>query len=152
MFTRILFPTDFSAVSDLAAAYIHKLREAGAQEVLVLNVIDPSSLLAPATPGPLGGVGATPAMNRRAVEEWRESATEACGRLADEFSEVGFNATAAVEVGDPAHVILRTARAESCNVIVVGAHGKGHVAEFFLGSVSDEVVRKSHIPVLVIKP
>ncbi|NCD20120.1 MAG: universal stress protein [Actinobacteria bacterium] len=152
MFTRILFPTDFSSVSDLAAAYIHKLREAGAQEVLVLNVIDPSSLLAPAAPGPLGGVGATPAMNQRAVEEWRESAMEACGRLADEFSGVGFTATATVEVGDPAKIILRTARAENSKVIVVGAHGKGHVAEFFLGSVSDEVVRKSHVPVLVIKP
>ncbi|MGM0386621.1 MAG: universal stress protein [Actinomycetota bacterium] len=151
MFTRILFPTDFSSVSKSAAAYIHKLREAGAQDVLVLNVIDPSSLMAPAAAGVLGGVAATPALNQRAVEEWRESATEECGRLADDFSEIGFRATAAVEIGDPAHIILRTARAEGSNVIVMGAHGKGPVAEFFLGSVSDEVVRKSHIPILVIK-
>lgn len=33
-----------------------------------------------------------------------------------------------------------------------GATAFAHVAEFFLGSVSDEVVRKSHVPVLVIKP
>jgi len=34
----------------------------------------------------------------------------------------------------------------------MGASGKGHLAELILGSVSDEVVQKSHIPVLVIKP
>lgn len=152
LFSRILYATDFSSVSRRAADYIHELKGAGAQEVIVLNVIDTSSLMAPAAPGVLGGVGATPALNQRAVEEWRESAAEECGRLADEFSEAGFRASVFVEVGNPAHVILRTAHAEGAAVIVMGATGKGHLAELVLASVSDEVVRKSHIPVLIVKP
>lgn len=152
LFHRILYPTDFSDVSKKAADYILKLKEAGAEEVYVLHVIDTAALMAPAGPAFFGGVGTSPALTPRAIEEWRESATEECGRLADTFAEAGLSARAVVEVGKPADVVLRTAAVEDVSIIVIGATGKGHIAELILGSVSDEVIRKTHRPVLVIKP
>ncbi len=151
LFHRILYPTDFSEISRKAADYILKLREAGAEEVYVLHVMDTSTMMAPAGPSFFGAVGTTPALTQQAIDEWRESAAEEVGRLADTFEAAGLRATAAVEVGDPADVVLRTAAAENASIIVIGATGKGHLAELILGSVSDEVIRKSHLPVLVVK-
>ena len=75
-----------------------------------------------------------------------------CERLAAAFREAGLEAHARVELGNPADVVLRIAAEEGSSLIVIGATGKGHVAELVLGSVSDEVIRKSHLPVLVVKP
>ena len=46
--------------------------------------------------------------------------------------------------------ILKTAKAQRCELILLGAHGKGVLAHTFLGSVPDKVLRRSHIPVLVV--
>ena len=40
MFTRILYPTDFSDCSEKALEYVKKLKEAGTREVIVFHVID----------------------------------------------------------------------------------------------------------------
>ncbi len=44
MFKKILFPTDFSDVSRKAMMYVKQLKGAGAQEVIVLHVIDEKEL------------------------------------------------------------------------------------------------------------
>ena len=151
IFHRILYPTDFSDVSKKAAEHIREL--AGAHEVCVLHVIDQAALMAPAGgPGFFGAMGATPALTQRAIDVWRESAAVECERLAAAFREAGLEAHARVELGNPADVVLRIAAEEGSSLIVIGATGKGHVAELVLGSVSDEVIRKSHLPVLVVKP
>ncbi len=40
MFRKILYPTDFSDVSKNALNYLKQLKESGAEEILVLHVID----------------------------------------------------------------------------------------------------------------
>ncbi|MHC1584157.1 MAG: universal stress protein, partial [Methanosarcinales archaeon] len=40
MFTKILYPTDFSDCSKKALEYVKKLKEAGTREVIVFHVID----------------------------------------------------------------------------------------------------------------
>ena len=40
MFKKILYPTDFSALSDQALKYVIQLKKAGTEEVVVLHVID----------------------------------------------------------------------------------------------------------------
>ena len=40
MFTKILYPTDFSDVAGKTLAYVKKLREAETKEVVVLHVLD----------------------------------------------------------------------------------------------------------------
>ena len=59
---------------------------------------------------------------------------------------------AAIEVveGEPVLEILRKADKMQADVLVMGTHGKGLVAETFLGSVAAEVLRHSRIPVFII--
>jgi nucleotide-binding universal stress UspA family protein len=53
--------------------------------------------------------------------------------------------------GQPAHAILDYAQQNNCDLIVMGSRGLGAIREFFLGSVSHNVVQNSKIPVLIVK-
>ncbi len=55
-----------------------------------------------------------------------------------------------VKVGHALEEILNTADEEACDVIVLGAHGKGWLRQAFLGSVSRSVLERSRKPVLII--
>jgi nucleotide-binding universal stress UspA family protein len=56
-----------------------------------------------------------------------------------------------IESGSPAEVIVETAKKLSCDLIVMGTHGHGAIAEVLIGSTAKWVVRRSPIPVLVIR-
>ncbi len=53
--------------------------------------------------------------------------------------------------GDPGDGILAAAEAEVADIIVVGTRGRGAVGRL-LGSVSDEVVHRARVPVVVVRP
>ena len=55
--------------------------------------------------------------------------------------------------GDPPYDIVRFAhnKRNGINMIVIGARGRGTLKGIFLGSVSNYVIHKSKIPVLVVK-
>jgi nucleotide-binding universal stress UspA family protein len=56
-----------------------------------------------------------------------------------------------VERGDPANHILYYAAAKRCDLIVMGRHGHGGIAEAVMGSTAKRVLKKSNIPVLVVR-
>lgn len=52
--------------------------------------------------------------------------------------------------GFPPEVILRKADELGCDTIVLGTHGKGIIANTFLGSTSKRVLRRTRKPVFII--
>jgi nucleotide-binding universal stress UspA family protein len=54
--------------------------------------------------------------------------------------------------GPIADAILDTAVATDVDLIAMSTHGRGGLARLVLGSVADEVVRRTHVPVLLIRP
>lgn len=56
-----------------------------------------------------------------------------------------------IRQGNPAEVILETARKMRADVIVTGSHGKHGAQKFFLGSVSSKVVDHAECDVLIVK-
>jgi nucleotide-binding universal stress UspA family protein len=52
--------------------------------------------------------------------------------------------------GFPAEVILSKADKLNCDAIVMGTHGKGIIANTFLGSTSKRVLRRTRKPVFII--
>jgi nucleotide-binding universal stress UspA family protein len=55
-------------------------------------------------------------------------------------------------VGKPWREILQVASDVEADLVVIGSHGKRTTERLLLGSVSEEVVRKAHCPVFVIRP
>jgi nucleotide-binding universal stress UspA family protein len=55
-----------------------------------------------------------------------------------------------VKEGDPAEEILETADNKGCDVIVLGAHGKGWLEQTCLGSVASSVLERTRKPVYII--
>lgn len=53
--------------------------------------------------------------------------------------------------GSPTSEIQDMAKSKKFDLIVIGARGMGSVKELFLGSVSNAIVHKSKIPVMVVK-
>ena len=56
-----------------------------------------------------------------------------------------------IESGTPADVIVETAKKQDCDLIVMGTHGMGVIADVLIGSTAKWVVRHSPIPVLVVQ-
>jgi nucleotide-binding universal stress UspA family protein len=53
--------------------------------------------------------------------------------------------------GSPVCEIQEMTKAKKFDLIVIGARGMGSIKELFLGSVSNAIVHKSKIPVMVVK-
>jgi nucleotide-binding universal stress UspA family protein len=56
-----------------------------------------------------------------------------------------------IDNGVPAQMIVETAQNQNCDLIVMGTHGHGVIADVLIGSTAKWVVKHSPIPVLVIR-
>ena len=65
-------------------------------------------------------------------------------------SRTWVSASSRLELGDPATVILHVAKEIGADVIVMGTHGRTGLGRLLMGSVAEQVVRRSECPVLTI--
>ncbi len=149
MFEKILYPTDFSDPSKKALDYVKQLKESGAEEVIVLHVIEDREI--PVFLGLDEGDPVPGTQLEKTLRIIEENAKEETRAIATELKESGFDVKVRIEKGTAFREILKVEEEEEVSVIVVGSHGKGPVTGILLGSVSDKVIRKSKKPVLIIK-
>jgi nucleotide-binding universal stress UspA family protein len=141
MFKKILFPTDFSDVSKKAVKYIKQLKGAGAQEIIILHVIDEKELLV------LSRVAGQYLQITTQIKE--EVAKEMAAIEADMTAE-GFRVKLKVKTGKPFTEIMTTAAEEKASLIIMGSHGRSNIEEMLMGSISENVIRHAKVPLLVI--
>ena len=63
----------------------------------------------------------------------------------------GLEVTTRIESGAPGEVIAELADTIGAEQIVIGSHGRRGLGRLFLGSVAEQVLRRSNVPVLVVK-
>jgi len=56
-----------------------------------------------------------------------------------------------IRKGTPAEVIVETAKEQNSDLIVMGTHGQSGIADVLIGSTAKWVVKRSPIPVLVVR-
>lgn len=135
---RILVPTDFSEYSGEAIGYACALADKFEAELHLLHVLESQIS---STPIFAGGLALNPIVN-----ESREAAEKALVQTAPERAAV--RATAE---GPPFLEILRYAKDNNIDLIVMGTHGRAGLAHVMLGSVAERVVRKSTCPVMTVR-
>jgi nucleotide-binding universal stress UspA family protein len=79
------------------------------------------------------------------IDQFRKDAKAGLGSHSIPSDEV------IVKKGNPVEIILETADENNCDLIVMGTHGRGTLADTMMGSTARRVVRRSQKPVLVVR-
>lgn len=136
-FERLLLPTDGSDGAEIAAEWGIALADRLGSTVYTLSALDPSPFSA------LGEEDEVP----EALEHRGEAAVAS---VRERASEVGVDASGSIESGSPTDVILASAAEQDVDLIVMGTHGRTGVGQWFLGSVTENVVRQADVPVFCV--
>jgi len=136
-FKRVLFATDFSKVSNRI------FKSLPFSDVTLVHVINVNSV-----------VGLRAGFN---IDEWLSYEIDfACRKLSsmvEQLNDRGVKArfVCPIPVGDPATEIVNTAKRFGVSAIVIGARGRSIDKDILLGSVAEGVIRRSDIPVIVVR-
>ncbi|WP_205098065.1 universal stress protein [Candidatus Nitrosotenuis uzonensis] len=85
--------------------------------------------------------------------EERKYALSMLGKAKSNCQKEGVDFAEIVEFGSPADVILRFIKSKNnkIDLVVMGSRGRTAAREFFFGSISNYILHKSPIPVLIVK-
>jgi nucleotide-binding universal stress UspA family protein len=141
---RILLPMDFSDYSATATTYACELATKFEAELHLLHTLE---VHLSATPG--FGMGlALP----QYLHESRAVAEKALAGVLDPQWAAGRKVVRAVVEGSPKVEIVRYARTQAVDLIVLATHGRTGLAHVLIGSVAENVVRTAPCPVLTVRP
>ena len=140
---RIVCATDFSDASEAAIVEAQQLAAALGAEIVLLHVTSEAPLWSETV--------YTPAV-RRVFEGQRAWAAAGLDARIVALAGAGVPARARVETGVAWEEILRVARDEQADLIVIGTHGRTGLNRLLLGSVAERVLREAWCPVLTVRP
>ncbi|HSK19183.1 MAG TPA: universal stress protein [Longimicrobiales bacterium] len=72
--------------------------------------------------------------------------------LLERLREDGIAAERSVITGTPADALANFARRRDMDLIVMSTHGHGGLSRYWIGSVADGLIRRSRVPVLLLRP
>jgi nucleotide-binding universal stress UspA family protein len=137
---RICVPVDFSDTSTAALKYAKALAEAFGARLHILHVL---INWVPETDVPI---------SPQVYEQFEQSArTRLDGLLTAEEREKYHAQLDLINGTSEFLEIIRYARENEIDLLVMGTHGRGAIAHILLGSVAEKVVRKAPCPVLTVR-
>jgi hypothetical protein len=86
-----------------------------------------------------------PSAENAAARDYAES-------IAATMSKSGVVASVEVSWGPPDRVILNAARELGAHLIVLASHGRGGLARLAMGSVTQAVLHRSTVPLMIVRP
>lgn len=140
---RFLCCVDFAPPSDRVVAEAVSLARPAGSEVVLLHVAraEPPLTSGGVAPPGMHAVPPIDVAERRAKLEAKVASVQGQGAEVRGLLVVDEN---------PAEAVLREAQALGATHIVLGSHGHAVVFELLVGSVTQAVLRKSRIPVVVV--
>ena len=147
MFQNILVPTDGSEFSNRAVSTAARLAKALRAKLLVLHVRSPIESPHHVEGGALSSLGGKVVMQEIEDEERKllDAALETAasnGTAAETAFVAGYSTYDAV---------IRIAREQHCDLIVMASHGRRGISGFLIGSETQKVLTHTTIPVLVVR-
>lgn len=140
---RILVPYDGSEQADAALEYA--VTQHPDDDLVLLHVLDFVEAGYRAAPeAALAGYW----------EEWYEQAESSAEDLLQSAAatiETDADVETEVIVGPPANAIVEYIESEDIDAVVIGSHGRDGFSRILLGSVAETVVRRSPVPVTVVR-
>jgi len=141
---RVLVPTDFSRMSELALSYALSLAARDGAALHLLHVVDDAVFAAAYADGLYVEL---PLLRSRAIEDGERKLAAA----AEAVKAANIDVTTDVVVGKPAACITQAAEQRGTDLIVMGTHGRSGLAHLMLGSVAERVLRMAPCPVMTVR-
>ena len=138
-FRSILFLTDFSEPSEVAIPFVSALAREHGAKAFALHVLSPRTL---------AYASAESAATIAGLEEGAEKEME---RLDSQLSSVDHE-TMIVGGASVWSTVEKVLRDGQMDLVIVGTHGRTGAMKLLLGSVAEEIFRRSSVPVLTIGP
>lgn len=140
MFSKILYPTKFDEFSLPILKSLVCLKSAGLKEIVLLYVIDEEAIYMAKESGlPVD------------IEQIKESANKKIQAYVDYLKSTDLEVKTKMVLGNVVNNIVEEADFENVSLIVTGRHKRHVIDELFIGSTTDRIIKKSSLPVLVIK-
>lgn len=139
MIARVLVPVDDSEMAMGALRYA--LDSFPDAEITVLHVSG--------GPSPMMGAAADLALSDDFEQAAEERASSSLDRARAVAAEYDADITTDVRVGPPARIIVDAA--EDFDAVVIGSHSSSLSERLFVGNVAEKVVRRSPVPVTVVR-
>ena len=141
---RIVHPTDFSSASLPAFRKAVALAKENKATLIIVHVLPTLPMVADAY------------MAASAYDEMlraqRRQAEKAMDRLVKRARAAGVRASGhIVDFGAVSDAIVRFAKRQRADLIVMGTHGHGVLAKILLGSVAERVISRAPCPVMTVR-
>jgi len=147
-FSRILVPIDFSECSGAAFSTAVELARRLGAKITLLHVWD-VPFLWPSVTDTLVTVPAEEPMTVGQLVKKR--ASEELQRFITDYPHADVEVTARLEMGEPVQRICSVAQDGNHDLVVMGTHGRTGFTRVLAGSVAENVVRHSPVPVLTVR-
>lgn len=142
MYKRAVVPLDGSPVAETILPFILEIAGPLDMQVVLLRVVQP---LPPML------IEGSRHVVAEAVEARRIDAEEYLAALAAELRDKGIRVETRVRRGTPPLEILAGARESEADLIAMTTHGRSGLGRLLFGSVAEEVLRHSDIPVFLMR-
>lgn len=139
MFRKLLVPLDRSPLAEQAVGTADAIARASHAAIDVVLVHEPL---------PFAGFGDAP-WN---VDQWNDEHKYLESIVDEIVSGASVSVTHAVMRGGPVEMICQRAHDVDADLIVMTSHGRTGLSRSWLGSVADAVLRRSAVPVLLLRP
>ncbi|MEX2344484.1 MAG: universal stress protein [Balneolaceae bacterium] len=138
--TSILVPTDFSSKSEIAIRYACEIARTTSTELHFLNVIEPPYDF--------------PSRAEEILQAQKEEHAEKLTRLIDELHSVddyrSIKIKGQVEIGKVGYTISHVAEEKGFDLITIGLGGEPHLKKALYGSITNNLLLDSSVPVFAI--
>jgi nucleotide-binding universal stress UspA family protein len=147
---KILLPCDLTINSSKIFPYAISVSEKYDSMIYLLHVAEDLHEL---TPYPYPGLGRDQEIHEKAA---KETLIKKVDKICDEICDAHFqscpNIRQVTVIGHPVVEILKVVESEDIDLIIMGTHGRSKMEHVIFGSVAENVVKKSPVPVLTINP
>ncbi len=150
---KILYATDLSKNSSYAFLYAVDMARRHNAKIVIVHSVEAGHPISYAGARIEGLIRAAKKEEQeRDFEEIKKGLHDFCGSVEAQIGApcVELVSKIVVPLGHPVEEILKAADEESCDVLVLGTHGKGFLKQTFLGSVAGSVLERTRKPVFII--
>jgi nucleotide-binding universal stress UspA family protein len=137
---NVMVPIDFSQPSRMALDYGVDLARVLRARLTLVHVMEPQPVMEGAMAGEIA----------RDELERREAALQQLGDLVAPEDQDDLDLRTVLKSGNAKKEIATAVNEQHANLVILGTHGRGRLGRLILGSTTEGLLRKLHVPVLTV--